>query len=206
MGFSKTANVNRMGLRAMEDLPSRLRRETADLHVAVEGATGLPGSVRDRRDYLSLLSRLDGFHQAAELAIADPRWADQWAQIAIDLSRHRRAHLLKDDLEAMHAPRPGPATFEGIDDFPSALGCLYVVEGSALGGRVIGPAIRSAIGDVPTRFFDSVGRGHPSPWRSLKEALRRFGDSGDCDAVVEGARVTFRAFEHHVAPYRQDAA
>jgi len=195
-----------MGLRSMEDLPSRLRRETADLHAAVESATGLPGAVRHRLDYLSLLSRLDGFHQAAELAIADPRWADRWAGISLDLSRHRRAYLLEVDLEAMQAPRPAPATFEGIDDFPSALGCLYVVEGSALGGRVIGPAIRSAIGDVPTNFFDSIGRGHPSPWRSLKEALRHYGDGGDCDAVVEGARVTFRAFEHHVAPYRQDAA
>ena len=191
----------------MEDLPSRLRRETADLHAAVETATGLPRSVRSRLDYLSLLSRLDGFHQAAELALADPRWADHWAEIALDPRRHRRAHLLENDLHAMQAPRLGPATpFGGIDDFPSALGCLYVVEGSALGGRVIGPAIRSAIGDVPTSFFDSVGRGHPSPWRSLTEALRRFGDGGDCRAVVEGARVTFLAFERHVAPPRQDPA
>ncbi len=191
----------------MEDLPSRLRRETSDLHVAVEDATGLPGSVRHRADYLALLLRLDGFHQAAEVAITDPRWAEDWVRIGLDLARHQRAHLLEMDLQAMRAPRPAPATpFEGIDDFPRALGCLYVIEGSALGGRVIGPAIRSAIGDVPTNFFDSAGRGHPSPWRSLKEALRRFGVSGDCDAVVEGARVTFRAFEHHVARYRQDAA
>lgn len=184
----------------IEDLPSRLRRETADLHSAVETATGLPGSVRSRLDYLSLLYRLHGFHQAVEVALADPRWADDWAELALDPSRYRRAHLLENDLKAMQAPRPGPATpFGGIDDFPTALGCLYVVEGSALGGRVIGPAIRSAIGDVPTSFFGSAGRGHPSPWRALREALRRFGDGDDCAAVVEGARLTFLAFERRVA-------
>ena len=207
--ITASASVNKVNRVApeMEDLPSRLRRETADLHSAVETATGLPHSVHSRPDYLSLLYRLDGFHQAAELALADPRWADEWAEIALDPLRYRRAHLLENDLQAMQAPRPGPATpFGGIDDFPSALGCLYVVEGSALGGRVIGPAIRSAIGDVPTSFFDSADRGHPSPWRSLTAALRRFGQVGDCRAVVQGARSTFLAFERHVATFRQDPA
>jgi heme oxygenase len=191
----------------MEDLPSRLRRETADLHLAVETATGLPHSVRNRLDYVSLLHRLNGFHQAAEAALADSRWTDDWADIALDPGRYRRAHLLQDDLEAMQESQAGPVTpFGCIDDFPRALGCLYVVEGSSLGGRVIGPAIRSAIGDVPTSFFDSEGRGHPAPWRSLKEALRKFGDTGDGRAVVEGARSTFLAFEQLVAAPRQGQA
>lgn len=187
-------------MRNTEDLPSRLRRETADLHSAVETATGLPQSVRSRSGYLSLLERLLGFHQAAELRLADARWAGDWANLGVEPGRHRRAYLIENDLAAMQATRQSPlSALPDIDDFPSALGCLYVVEGSSLGGRVIGPAIRSAVGEVPTSFFESAGRGHPSPWRSVTDALRRFGDRDEWGAVIEGARSTFRAFERHVA-------
>jgi heme oxygenase len=190
-----------------EDLPARLRRETAALHARVEAATGLPGSVRDRDDYGTLLRRLHGFHAAVETRLADQRWARDWAGLGLDLADYRRTHLLEEDLAAMQGfPVPVPSEppsdplAHGTGSFAGALGCLYVTEGSALGGRVLGPAIRAAVAGVPTRFFDSAGRGHPSPWRTLVAALRRFGDGGgDQGAVVAGARSTFQSFELRVA-------
>lgn len=190
----------------MQNLALRLRRDTADLHAAVEATTGLPGSVRSRGDYVSLLSRLYSFHVAAEVVLMDPRWAAEWAGVPLDPARYRRAYLLAADLGALQVPVPRVvAPFPPIEDFPTLLGCLYVLEGSALGGRVIGPAIRSVIGDVPTGFFDGVGRGQPSPWQSLTEALNRF-DDGDGDdgaggaAAVRGARWAFLAFEAQLTP------
>jgi heme oxygenase len=198
-----TSTETRSGARTAGSggLPARLRRETASLHARVEASTGLPGSISDRARYVALLHRLHGFHAAVEARLADPCWAEDWDRLGIELVDHRRAHLLTQDLEAMRAPTPPPALhFENIEGFAGALGCLYVTEGSALGGRVIGPAIRSAIGDVPTGFFESAGRNHPSPWRTLVTALHRFdGAGGDASAVVEGARSTFRAFELRVA-------
>ncbi|TFD49643.1 hypothetical protein E3T55_11255 [Cryobacterium frigoriphilum] len=190
----------------MEDLPSLLRRETADLHAAVETATGLPGSIRSRVDYRTLLYRLHGFHRAAEVSLADSQWAQAWAVLDIDLRRFRRSHLIEKDLQDMQASPPVDASpITGISCFPGMLGCLYVLEGSALGGRVIGPAIRSSIGEVPTRFFESGDRGHPSPWRTLTEALQRFDGGADGSSlVVDGARRTFLSFEMHVAMPRQD--
>lgn len=187
-------------MRESEGLPEQLRRETADLHLAVEASTGLPGSLRSREDYVLLLQRLHGFHSAAETLLADPRWAWRWAGAGIDLTRHRRAHLLEEDLSGMQArPRsPAPDVPEAAD-FASALGWLYVVEGSSLGGRVIGPAIRSAIGDVPIAFFISADRGHPRPWRAVQGALHRFEKDGDRTAVLSGARSAFHAFERLVA-------
>jgi heme oxygenase len=187
-------------MRDVEELPARLRRETADLHRAVEAAVGLPDSVRSRDDYVRLLQRLHAFHTAVEDRLAEAAWADRWGEVGVDLPQHRRAHLLARDLVALQEG-PSSASPHGVEiaDFPGALGCLYVVEGSSLGGRVIGPAIRSAIGDVPIGFFDSTDRDHPSPWRSLKAALARFGEAGDAGAVVRGARDTFHAFERQVA-------
>ena len=82
----------------------------------------------------------------------------------------------------------------------AGLGSLYVLEGSSIGGRVLGPAIRAALGPVPTSFLDGAGRGEPHPWRSVARALARFeGDGGDGDEVLLGARQTFVAFGDHIA-------
>ena len=182
------------------NLAARLRSETADLHEAVEEAAGLPQSVRSRGDYSALLTRLHRFHVSAESALRDTVWSQRWPELGIDLTRHRRSGLLCDDLTAMGAPVPlpiEPAPFN-ISTFAAALGCLYVLEGSALGGRVIAPAIRHQLGDVSTTFFDSAGRDHPSPWRDVRRALQRYGQSEHHDDVVNGARATFIAFQTHV--------
>jgi heme oxygenase len=201
-------------VRDTDDLPARLRRETADLHSSVEAATGLPGSVRTAADYPPLLNRLLGFHSAVETRLAASCWAPEWAALDIDLARHRRSHLIEQDLDELaHRDRAEESTQDAradalpetapelrIDGFAAALGFLYVVEGSSLGGRIIGPAIRSAIGEVPTRFFESTDRRHPTPWRALTAALHNYGIDGDADEVVAGARSAFRGFEQHVAP------
>jgi heme oxygenase len=183
-------------------LPERLRRETAELHRKVEEMTDLPGSVSTREDYEQLLTRLREFHLAVEGLWDDTRWMTRWAEVGIELASHRRAHLLADDLAGLESRvAPRPAIMPSFGEFGEALGCLYVMEGSSLGGRVLGPAFRAALGDVPTAFFDSEGRSHPSPWRSLTSALRRFeSSSGDIDAVLHGAQETFLAFGQHLAP------
>ncbi len=185
-----------------ENLLSRLRRETADLHAAVEEAAGLPRSVRSREDYAALLTQLLRFHVSAESALGDEVWSRRWAGLGIDLRRYRRSALLVGDLTAMGArvACPVEAAPLVVSTFPAALGCLYVVEGSALGGRVIAPVVRNRLGQVSTSFFDSAGRDHPRPWRDLRGALQRYGESEpDHDEVIDGARATFVAFQTQVA-------
>jgi heme oxygenase len=185
-----------------ESLTARLRKETADLHAAVEEVACLPHSVRSRADYSAVLTALLGFHVSVESALNNRGWTRKWAELGIVLTRHHRSALLADDLTAMGAPvtlpvEPAPLS---VTTFPAALGCLYVVEGSALGGQVIAPVIRHQLGAVPTSFFDSAGRDHPSPWRDLKNALQQYGESEpDHDAVIEGARATFMGFQTHLA-------
>lgn len=196
-------------------LRHRLRRETSDLHHAVEVAVDLPRSVRTPGDYADLLGRLHRFHAAVEVRLARPSWRDGWPGVGIDLARHRRSSLLALDLRRLgpvaDAPRAALRRTEARDapdlpgvpepsTFGEALGCLYVLEGSSLGGRVIGPAVRQAVGDVPTAFFDSAGRGHPSPWRALQQGLHRYEAAhGDPDDVIGGARAAFVAFGRQVA-------
>lgn len=166
--------------------------------------TDLPGSISTREDYVHLLRQLHGFHTAVEARLAAPSFATGWLTLGIDLPTHRRAHLLSEDLLALGALPPKAAVrLPGLDNIGQALGCLYVVEGSSLGGRVLAPAFRAVLGDIPTGFFDSNDRRHPHPWRSVMAGLRKFdvtaGSADAADDVVLGAQETFVAFGGHVA-------
>lgn len=184
-----------------EELLERLRRETSGLHRNVEDMTDLPGSVCTREDYVDLLQRLYGFHTAVEARLADPSWARGWLDLGIALPTHKRAHLLSKDLLSLGAgPVEAAVPLPGLDNIGQALGCLYVVEGSSLGGRVLAPAFRAALGDVPSGFFDSDERMHPHPWRAVRAGLRQYDETaGSGDDVVLGAQGTFLAFGQHLA-------
>lgn len=182
-------------------LPTRLRDETADLHRMVEKRMGLPEAVRTREDYCRLLSRLLAVHSAIELRLDAPSWSGHWRGTGLDIVEHRRAYLIREDLRNLgESSTPRPVRPPELTTFGQALGCLYVVEGSAVGGRVLAPAIQTAIGRVPTAFLDGETRGHPHPWQALVHGLRRFeDDTGDGEEVILGARVTFRMFSENVA-------
>jgi len=184
-------------------LRARLREGTADLHAAVERSMDLPASVCSLRDYADLLRRCYDLHSGVESRWSAPGWARAWGRVGIDLAQHRRASLLEADLLALGEAAPTAivvARLPTLASWGEGLGSLYVLEGSSLGGRVLGPAIRAALGPVPTTFFDGSGRESRTAWRSVGRALAQFeGDGGDGDEVLRGARDTFVAFGDHVA-------
>jgi heme oxygenase len=180
-------------------LAARLRSETAELHHATEEQAGVPATVNSTRDYMVLLQRMLAFHLAAEAVFHEPRLASSWATIGIAIGSHDRSELIIRDLRALgvDSAHGGEHHASGlnISTFAEALGCLYVVEGSSLGGRFIGPAIVEKLGAVPTAYYDSDGRSHPAPWRSVKAALAEYDKAHDnCGGVIDGAIATFTFF------------
>ena len=204
------------------DLAQRLRQDTAAEHRATEDVVGLPGSVTDRPAYARLLRRILDVHAAAEALWSAPELARAWAAVGIDVGQHRRSDALVADLADLAADgAPGARGDVGADErllpadaaslvgcggtaaFPRRLGTLYVLEGSSLGGRILAPAVRARLGDVPTTFLEGAGR-HPRAWRAVQAALRSF--HGDADAVVAGARAPFAVFARHVGAARTAGA
>jgi heme oxygenase len=159
--------------------------------------------VQTTDDYVALLTRLYTFHMAAEQRLFAPWLRGEWVGLGIDILAYDRAKLLRKDLQALDAEVPFPSLLlPEPTTFGQALGYLYVVEGSALGGRVLAPAIRDVVVDAPTSFYDSTGRDHPRPWREVVLALHQFeGNGGEPDEVVLGASVIFTAFGAHLASY-----
>lgn len=118
-----------------------------------------------------------------------------------------RAHLLVLDLtdldEKPHdhgrGARASLASAEPTG-LPQALGWLYVLEGSALGGRLVARAAQTALGTtVPVAFF--TGAGLPAlggRWRALRRRLDGFGllaGDGATEEVVDAAGEAFGRVE-----------
>jgi heme oxygenase len=194
-GMSVAAVVARGGT---SGLPERLRAETSQWHEKVEAVADITGRVRTEADYVALLGRLSGLHTGLEAQLCAPSWERAWLGIGVDVAAHCRVGLLDADLAELGMLPTASTVQPPFPCFGQALGCLYVLEGSALGGRMVAGMVRAAIGDVPTAFLTGRGRGHQ--WPAVRSALRRFdSQGGDNDAVVAGAVSTFDVFARQLA-------
>ena len=179
------------------DVLHRLRTATADEHARVEAALDLldPGLTRARLS--TALERLHGFWLAAEDRL--DAWAvrEPAAATAVDWPRRRRAHLFAADLEFLGHPAaartPALPPVPGTDE---ALGRLYVLEGSSLGGRFIDRHLATlpAFAGVRLRAFSPYGEATGQMWHAFRAVVRRRVDAGgDPDRMVRAAVTTFGA-------------
>jgi heme oxygenase len=182
------------------DVLRRVRAATAREHRAVEDVLGLtdPGLTRDR--LVDVLGRLHGFWCAAETGL------DAWASVERDAAadvrwdRRRRAHLYAADLAALGAAPASPPdspVLPDMTDTDSALGRLYVLEGSTLGGVFIDRHLATLPQLAPPgglRAFSPYGDRTGPMWRGYRRAVRaRMAGGGDADRLVDSARSTFAA-------------
>ncbi|HEY0780653.1 MAG TPA: biliverdin-producing heme oxygenase, partial [Gemmatirosa sp.] len=190
-------------------LRTALRAGTRDLHDRTEAAFVLAADDLTRAEYAAVLARLLTLHSSAEGAL-DP-WTGALAAYGVDLAARTRSPLLRRDLAAL-APDdpPGRPPAAGITaPTPAhALGILYVLEGSTLGGQLLRRRIEARLGLTPATglaFLTAYGTDVGAMWRAFSEALDR------CDAALDpaaratthahavaGARAAFLAFEREV--------
>lgn len=178
-----------------DDVLRMLRTGTADEHEDVERTLDLMDPGLERARLAHVLDRLHGFWTVAEAGLDD--WAERHPVDARELtwSRRRRAALFADDLHALGAP--------GSDDLPrlpavgateAALGRMYVLEGSTLGGTFIDRHLASLpqLADVRLRAFSPYGAQTGAMWHAFRSATRdKVAAGADPTAVVAAARETF---------------
>jgi heme oxygenase len=97
-----------------------------------------------------------------------------------DYASRRKGSLLERDLRALGSTPSEIAALPICTELPecgdssAAFGCLYVIEGSTLGGRSLLPLVRSRLGVDATNgaaFLTSYGEEIPNMWRRFGEAL-----------------------------------
>lgn len=170
----------------MNVLAARLRAETRTAHDAIEAAVGFEARVANRAAYRRWLERLYGFHRVWEPLVAE----------ALDepsfLTPRLKLPLLADDLDRMGVSAPDALPAPDWSPFASrgeAIGSLYVVEGSTLGGQVIAKRVRAVLG-FKAVYHASYGRRSAAMWRGFQARLADVAVV-EHDAVVAGADMTF---------------
>ncbi|SFP60050.1 Heme oxygenase [Geodermatophilus dictyosporus] len=180
------------------DVLRDLRTATAEEHDRVETTLDLMDPHLDRDRLVGVLGRLHAFWLAAEAGL------DAWARrrpddaAALDWARRRRAGLYAADLRALGAD-PGAAPdlpdLPEVRDTDEALGRLYVLEGSTLGGTFIDrhlATLPGLAGGPRLRCFSPYGADTGAMWHAFRRVTREHvAAGGDAGRVVGAARATF---------------
>src|SRR4051812_16217825 len=148
---------------------ARLRAATRAHHQALEDRVDVLGRAASAHGRRELVQGFHQLHAEAETAIAP--WVADLA--GLQFEARRRTAQLKQDLTALgltsstvdHRP---PAVRSAVE----ALGRMYVLEGSTLGGRLLTRGLTAAGHDlVGLGFLDPYGDGVGERWRSFLAIL-----------------------------------
>ncbi|TRW25828.1 biliverdin-producing heme oxygenase [Flavobacterium zepuense] len=123
-----------------------------------------------------------------------------------ELDVHPKAQFITADLATLgFAPKADdvkPLSGELTDTSVAfALGVMYVIEGSSLGGRVILKNINGALGhneDCGARYFAGYGGQTGSHWKSfLGQLIQYENNTKSEDEIIAGANYAFDAISRH---------
>ncbi|AWN36449.1 biliverdin-producing heme oxygenase [Methylobacterium radiodurans] len=172
------------------DLHRRLRAATEAAHAGLEHDLGWERRVATVAGYRALLARLRGFHAAYEPAIGagladEPFFGPRRRLDRLDADL---AYLGLDAAAISCLPFPDTPRLDG----PAALGALYVLEGSTLGGQVIGRRIAALHGLTTDglTYYRAHGPATGAMWSAFRARLETVADEA---ALTEAAVATFRA-------------
>jgi len=171
----------------------RLREATRPAHERLEERLDMLSklhSVEQRRTLAAAFHRL---HAGMERELAP--WL---AEVdGLDFEDRRRSRLLDADLAALGAPAPEPAAGPRPADRAEALGLMYVLEGSSLGGKVIRKhAERAGLDMAGLGFLDPYGERTGQAWRAFLTVLDRECPAQDEALGLAAARGGVRGFAH----------
>lgn len=183
-------------------LRDHLKRETAALHDRLEAQLGLLGPGLSMRRYRQVLETFYGFYAPLETRLARIAAVSPPRGFCLRI----RSELLENDLQALGLTRrqlaelPRCVSLPPLSNPEQLAGCLYVLEGASLGGRVIARALDRDFGiakDTGASFFVGDAEATSARWRRVLAWLHDLVQEGArSDAVVTSARATFLAFAH----------
>ncbi len=163
----------------MKHDPSRraaLRATTADAHAALDAAVGEIAAPADLARYLR---GIHAFRAAVEPQVA----ASPWPTPPL-------AALIEADMAALAVPRRPPVAIAPLArDSASQFGLAYVLEGSAVGARLIAAQVRRL--GLEARHL-TAQTADPARWRAFCVALEAAEDY-DPDAAARAAHAAFDA-------------
>lgn len=173
-----------------------LKSRTWALHKALEERLAFPDNFVSKSGYSQVLTLFYIFQRqlAFYTRIYQPQVVEQFS-----LPRRNRLPLVEQDMHRLAIPPVnmesyGTLQLQSIDEF---YGCLYVSEGSTLGGNMIQSAMLKIHGESAldwTQYLNPYGEQMLPMWQLFRSALLEEIASGKVttDGIVGGAEKTFQ--------------
>jgi heme oxygenase len=194
------------------DIMAVLKSSTAERHAEIEQLMPFFKETFSLQDYIRTLGIFLGFFEPLERRLAS---VVGWRSVGIDLKRRRRAYRLRDDLIVLGVSEEQIAHIPRCHHLPdlanryNGLGCLYVLEGSTLGGQLIARELERRFGIAEfsgSSFFHSHGSNVGEAWKEFCSAARTYGNDPIKEhAAVKSAQETFACFDTWIREANQDA-
>jgi heme oxygenase len=181
-------------------LRAALKSHTGALHERLEAGLNLTGPGLDRGRYAELMARFHGFYAPLEPALLDAEWPDY----GVSYAERLKTPAIQRDLSAFGL------TPEAIDSLPVCealprvdtparrLGCLYVLEGSTLGGQFLTRHFATALGLTPETgcaFFSGYGAATGPRWATFVKLLDALDTPDTRTEALDAALETFERLE-----------
>ncbi len=179
-----------------------LKMQTSVVHAALEKQLDIARHFESKSSYVKLLERFFSLYEPLEENLAQ---ALDWQAQGWDFESRRKTPWLTEDLLALGltvqdiAALPRCTALPDLRPSGAAVGCLYVLEGSTLGGQVITRLLNQHLEVSPEaggRFFSGYAEATVPQWRSFGSwaedwALRHPEQKA---AAAEAASQTFDSF------------
>jgi len=178
-------------------LADRLKEETALLHQETENLLAQKLlRISTTVGYTELLLIFYGYYAPVEQQVQ--AYLPPQLQQAVEL---KKTSWLQKDLAALghEGEKPIAATLPTVNSAAEAFGCLYVLEGSTLGGRIILKMLKKQIPslqDGQLTFFNGYGAATGTQWQQFKSILDTY--QAESQQVIAAANETFLRFQHWI--------
>ncbi|WP_250525755.1 biliverdin-producing heme oxygenase [Caballeronia sp. GAWG2-1] len=191
-----------------QDLLSRLKKETAVCHTRLENALDLMQDSLQRAEYIALLERFYGYIAPWE----DVAGAQMPESLQVFFDERRKAPLIAADLAVLTGERVPVGSVpraHALYDLPqiksvaSAIGSMYVMEGSTLGGRFIAPHVAKLLDLEPgfgNAYFEGYGSHTGSMWNAFRTTAAATVPEAQYDEAVHAAIATFESMQAWLCP------
>ena len=185
-------------------LANELKERTSQVHTNLERKLlSHIQLVRDERQYIQLLSLMYGYYAALETRL------DALKHAIPDYDRRRKAQSIAHDLstlghqaESLKLAKDLPE----IKSIPQAMGCMYVLEGSTLGGKIISKMLLKQVPSLEDcmRFFQGYHDETMDMWQKFKQHLHQTVAEESHEEAQEAATETFVKFKNWIDQHDAD--
>jgi heme oxygenase len=172
-------------------LRDTLRERTQDLHGTLDSSLPLLSPALTLEQYVAFLGRMYAWLEPTERMTQD-----LLADGRFRVRPLRRAPAIVADLADLGGrPAVLDRSIPRLESEAHAVGCCYVLEGSALGGQLIARHLSRTLNlstERGSRYFRGSGADTGQRWRDVCRALDEY-PTISSEPIVDGARRTFQS-------------